>query len=205
MTFKNFQQDAIRTEAIIDVAQFPRRALLNILALNIAAGTLLDIAKKNIFYGKEIDFNRVQELIGTIKGSIENPHTILSEGDNISIDPRILHGVIGNATEATELLEAILPTIASNGNEPLDLVNIGEEIGDSEWYKAILTDATGLNLEDIQTTVIAKLKARYPDKYSDENALNRDLVVERAILEKGAETSLVDLAESNDAEISARA
>jgi hypothetical protein len=65
-----------------------------------------------------------------------------------------------------------------------DVVNIKEELGDQEWYKAILVDAIGANMEAIQDRVIEKLRARYPEKYTDEAAINRDLVTERAILEK---------------------
>ena len=44
-------------------------------------------------------------------------------------------------------------------------------------------DAIGTDFETEQSRVIAKLKARFPDKFTTEKALVRDLEVERNILE----------------------
>lgn len=41
-----------------------------------------------------------------------------------------------------------------------------------------------IKIEDILDTNIAKLKVRYPDKYTDDKAINRDLLSERKELEK---------------------
>lgn len=49
------------------------------------------------------------------------------------VEPRILHAVIGLNTEAVELLSA------------RDSVNFIEELGDSFWYCALLSDAAGFN------------------------------------------------------------
>lgn len=182
MSFKQFQQDAIRTEAIIPVAQFNRRGLLSIIALSVAAGNLLDMAKKNIYYNKPIDEAKAEELRMTARASLNNLHLMFGGKEDLAIDPRILHGVVGKFTESTELLEAIQDAVASGA--PIDFVNLKEELGDDQWYNAILTDAAGLDMEEIQATVIAKLKARYPDKYTDQNAIERDLETERKVLEQ---------------------
>jgi hypothetical protein len=47
----------------------------------------------------------------------------------------------------------------------------------------------GWNMEDILDTNIAKLEARYPEKFTEEAALNRNLEAEREILE-GERTTL---------------
>jgi hypothetical protein len=80
------------------------------------------------------------------------------------------------------LIEAIL--IALQKEEPIDQVNVLEEMGDIFWYSAIAIDATNGNWSQILETNIAKLKHRYPDKFTSENAINRDVVAERKILEK---------------------
>ena len=99
-----------------------------------------------------------------------------------SPDPRILHAAMGLVTESGELLDALKKS-TYYGKE-LDLTNIKEEAGDMLWYMAILFDALGTSFEEEQERVIAKLKARYPDKFTEEAAENRDLDAERTVLER---------------------
>jgi len=92
-----------------------------------------------------------------------------------------LHMVMGISTEAGELLDAYKKHFAY-GKE-LDVVNVGEEIADIMWYISNLCRIKGINLEEMLQRNIDKLKARYPDKFSQEKALNRNLDKERDILE----------------------
>jgi ribosomal protein S17E len=46
-----------------------------------------------------------------------------------------------------------------------------------------LLDELNSTFEEEQDRVIRKLKARYPDKFTNENANNRDLITERKVLE----------------------
>lgn len=94
---------------------------------------------------------------------------------------RLLHGAIGCCTEAGELQDMLKKHFFYG--KPLDLVNIMEEAGDMLWYIAILLDAAGYTMSQAMDTNIAKLRKRFPDKYDDNKALNRDLVSERKILE----------------------
>lgn len=102
---------------------------------------------------------------------------------------RLLHAGIGLATEAGEILDQLKRHIFY-GKE-LDVVNLKEEAGDGQWYTALLCNALEADLSEEQTRNIAKLRARYPDKFSEVKAENRDLAKEREILE-GA-TRQVDL------------
>lgn len=95
---------------------------------------------------------------------------------------RLLHGGMGVVTEAGELMDSLKKQIFY-GAEP-DNVNIKEEIGDLFWYIGILCDTLGLTFEEVFETNIAKLKARYGDKFGETQALNRDLEKERRILEE---------------------
>jgi NTP pyrophosphatase (non-canonical NTP hydrolase) len=92
-----------------------------------------------------------------------------------------LHMVIGISTEAGELLDAYKKHFAY-GKE-LDTINVGEEIADIMWYISNLCRLLNINLEEMQQRNIDKLKARFPEKFTKENALNRNLDVERQILE----------------------
>lgn len=49
-----------------------------------------------------------------------------------------------------------------------------QEIGDILWYVAQAADAMGIELEYVAITNIAKLKARYPEGFSNERSINRD-------------------------------
>lgn len=127
---------------------------------------LLDKVKKGVFYGKEI------ELL---------PKSIFHFG-YAEDEKDIFHAIIGIATEAGELAEAYLKTFEENGE--IDLVNLCEEIGDIFWYAAIIARQAGVSFEDIQRNNIEKLAKRFPDKFTEFNANNRDLAGEREILEK---------------------
>lgn len=134
---------------------------------SIAALQKLDKIKKKLFYGKGVLLSK----------------KALNVDDVFSFDyaQNILHGVLGVATEAGELLELICDWVTSC---ELDFVNLIEEQGDSFWYHALLASEHGKNFEDIQAINIAKLKARYPEKFTCEAANNRDLEKEREILQK---------------------
>lgn len=94
---------------------------------------------------------------------------------------RLLHGGIGCTTEAGELMDAIKKW-TFYGKE-IDKVNIKEELGDLFWYIALICSELNFSFEEIQELVIKKLKTRYPEKYSNEAALNRNLEDERRTLE----------------------
>ena len=94
---------------------------------------------------------------------------------------RLLHGMIGLCTETGELQDAIKKNLIYGKH--LDVTNIVEEVGDVTWYLAIILSACGSSFEEAFAKNIAKLKARFPDKFTEELALNRDLDAERAALE----------------------
>ena len=95
---------------------------------------------------------------------------------------RLLHAGIGMATEAGEFLDSLKKHIFY-GKE-LDRVNLKEEMGDLFWYLAIACDELGVEFEPLMETNIAKLKARYGEKFTEERAEKRDLETERQILEQ---------------------
>ena len=161
-------------------------------------------------------------------------------------EKNLLHAILGEMTEAVELLENY------DGTKTYDSVNVFEELGDLAWYLSIIqrefkfeydwnsmkdlpvfkdklsaaislikrcnslldyhkklvfygksldnsqylqmalsiaynflyfVKEEGFNIEDINEKNIAKLKARYGDKFTLDKALNRDLEKERTILE----------------------
>lgn len=104
---------------------------------------------------------------------------ISDEADGVTAD--LLHGAIGLATEAGEMLDAIKRALFYGAE--LDRTNLVEELGDLEWYMAVLRSALEVTQEEVQRINIDKLRARYPEKFSTEHALQRDLDRERAVLD----------------------
>lgn len=96
---------------------------------------------------------------------------------------RILHMAMGLTTEAAEIMDALKKHLFY-GKE-LDVVNLAEEMGDQFWYLAGMARVLGYTgFDQIMQTNIDKLKARFPDKFTEDKALVRDLDNEREILER---------------------
>jgi len=132
----------------------------------------LDQVKKSLFYGRDNNLN--PEGAKTVEGLNDRVGGGGVNGANI------LHAIIGIATEAGELLEALRDDYNGNGH---DAVNLREEVGDLFWYVAILAHEAGFTFSEAQTVNIEKLAKRYPDKFTEYHAVNRDLAAERAVLE----------------------
>ena len=94
---------------------------------------------------------------------------------------RLLHSAMGMATEAGEFLDMLKKHIFYG--KPMDFVNAKEEVGDQMWYAGLAIDVLQTTFNEVLTVNIDKLKARYPEKFTEEAAINRDLNTERAILE----------------------
>lgn len=146
-----------------------------------AAADNLDRVKKLLFYGKGYaltDGDPILNVAG-FDAAMTYVHTDKAAAINL------IHGIIGKATEDGELVEALMLALMHKGG--LDLVNVGEEVGDGFWYDAVILKAIGSNFETEMVRNIAKLRARFPNRFTEYDANNRNLEAERAILEdKGA-------------------
>jgi len=103
---------------------------------------------------------------------------------------RLDHAGKGLCTEAGEFQDMLKKHIFYG--KPLDFVNLMEEIGDVMWYVALAVDVLkklGVveSFDEVLTLNIEKLAKRYPEKFKEWDALNRNLEGERAILEKKEE------------------
>jgi NTP pyrophosphatase (non-canonical NTP hydrolase) len=94
---------------------------------------------------------------------------------------RLLHGGIGISTEIGEFMDVLKRYIFYG--KAIDHVNLVEELGDLVFYISVLANALGVSLEEIMQANIDKLRARYPNKFSEHDAVVRDLEVERSVLE----------------------
>lgn len=112
------------------------------------------------------------------------PELVARMSDKSNI--RLLHAGIGMCTEAGEFIDQLKKHIFYG--KPLDRVNLKEELGDLLYYIGVAMDELETDFDIEQRKNIAKLKARYGDKFSSEAAINRDLDKEREILEQSFRT-----------------
>jgi len=169
MNFETYEKESSRTAS----GEFHREVvsdflLKNTLADVIRIGSILDQVKKGLFYGKPLCGDEIKTE------SFPTPI------DPSRIDTDLLHAAFGVLTESVEILEALQD--AMEGGQ-LDRVNLMEELGDIEWYLAMAYRSIGTTPGNVREMNIAKLKARYPDKFTEEHAINRDLIQERCVLE----------------------
>lgn len=184
MNINDYISHATRTESKIDHVTFHKNTLLNAMKLHILSGTLLDNIKKNIFYNKPIsdDWDEILTEITQLTKEISSLDDINELSRNIiNINPRIFHSAVGIATEGAELVEALYKSI--DDNIELDTVNVLEESFDVLWYLLIGHDAMNANMENTLNVGFDRLRKRYPEKFTSDNAINRNLESEREILE----------------------
>lgn len=86
---------------------------------------------ENVLTTESNDFEKIRERIGTER--------------NI----RLLHGVLGLCTEATELFEML-------EKKEMDLTNLKEEIADSFWYIGVLVDEFKFSPNIIKQTAMVE-------------------------------------------------
>jgi NTP pyrophosphatase (non-canonical NTP hydrolase) len=96
---------------------------------------------------------------------------------------KMLHYAMGMNTEAAEFIDNVKKTVIY-GKE-FDKTNAIEELGDQLWYISRALETLGSTFEEAMSINMAKLKARYGDKFTEEKAINRDLNKERKALENG--------------------
>ena len=84
----------------------------------------------------------------------------------------LIHAILGLGGEVGELMDPVKKSMFYG--KPLDVENIREEAGDLLWYIAgPLCRALNCTLEDLARQNVAKLKRRYPEKYTDQAAIDR--------------------------------
>lgn len=110
-----------------------------------------------------------------------------SREDIDDIDGRLSalnHASLGMNTEQAEFADALKKRLIYG--KSLDRTNMLEELGDLLWYVALALRALSSNFSEVFDMNIRKLQKRFPDKFTEERALERDLDAERAELEADA-------------------
>lgn len=170
-SLKEYQELAKRTCPSLGSAELDNQHM--VLGIITEYGELCDVYKKNLAYKTYVDFVNVQEEFADIGWYIINLFTF----KNIEVDTRQYNELDSVRKESINFqLVHFIESLYKSINEA-DLIYLLS----AWWY-------LGLNLNvDIfkaLTNNIEKLKIRYPDKFDEEKALNRDLESERTELEK---------------------
>ena len=87
-------------------------------------------------------------------------------------DEQLKNAVFGLVGEVGEFVDLIKKHIY-HGHE-LDMEKVKLELGDIGWYWQRFASILDIDLDDIATANIEKLKARYPDGFSEERSVNRE-------------------------------
>jgi NTP pyrophosphatase (non-canonical NTP hydrolase) len=139
------------------------------------AAEVVDILKKKHAYGKEIDTPHLKEELGDILWYAANYCKFMNMDfanviDNISYEPLYDRSTDFSMYELMELI--VINATALDINSIYDIIDL-------TLYAIEQVDAT---LDEVLTTNIRKLAARYPEGFSSYYALNRNLDNEKRII-----------------------
>lgn len=188
ISFGTFIAKALLTESTRPPVAESVEDFRDALMLGVLVSELVDLYKKHVFYGKPLDPHAraevLEKILAVANGTI-NPFRHEGVEAQLDVNPRLLHAIVGKFTEAGEMLHALRESEATGS---LDIVNLAEEMGDDKWYDAIFLDEiakSGIGLAGILEANNHKLlKKRYPNGFTAEDAVVRDLVGERLVLEQ---------------------
>lgn len=140
------------------------------------AAEVVDILKKKHAYSKEIDVPHLKEELGDLLWYAANYCKFMNMDfanvvDNISFDPLYDRSTNFSLYELMELI--VINATALDVNSVYDIVDL-------TMYAIEQVDG---NLDEILTTNIKKLAARYPEGFSSYYALNRNLDKEKNIID----------------------
>jgi NTP pyrophosphatase (non-canonical NTP hydrolase) len=153
-------------------------------------GEVLDIYKKNLAYNKPFDVVNLGEELADIAWYIvnkcrfheipldDNFDTVKAEVKELLDTQMFTEQDLPVALKTEALMHPLLQAYCGPTNNIFSapIVQLAMLANIAEWYE--------LDFFQLLTNNIDKLKVRYPEKFTEEAAQNRDLEAERAELEK---------------------
>lgn len=88
-----------------------------------------------------------------------------------SAEEDLLHAALGICDEAGEIAKAFKGALAYK--KELDINNLVEEMGDILWFIALMCDKLEIGMDYVAVRNIEKLYARFPEKFTTEDAIAR--------------------------------
>ena len=168
MEVDNYQRAAART--LIDKPDFiltPEYAQAAVAMIRLGAhiGRIMEYTKKGIFHQHGFSLDELDRLCREIAEINTDPAAL--DDDAVMMIWNTI-GYIGEACEVAGLLEE---TILQG--KPLDVAELGKELGDGAWYPAALATRAGLRMSDVLAANLDKLRTRYPNGYSAADSVAR--------------------------------
>lgn len=210
MNANDYKAGVLSTESAPASLQINETTLHAMLTLAAGAAAILDQTKRQLFYGnKGMNVDKLSAAVDAV-GNMSNflaaqlefdasqmsrPVATESELDALpeeirgirleNLDIRKLHAALGLFTESGELLELLTAQFEGKG---LDNVGFVEELGDSDWYLTMGTDAAGVSEEVRRRINNQKLTDKRAGRYKKgaftvADAIERNTADERKLLE----------------------
>lgn len=192
MNFEDYLKQSERTEKKFDDGM---NTTLETMAGTLAVfhiiegfGMVIGQLKKELIYGASPEKTKPKvmaqiERLEKHVAALDNVSEKRTEPTSLGKDrAETLHALLGMVSEMAEIIELVLPYIEDS--ETIDPLLLGEEFGDLYWYMAQFQRQFGLDEGMIRKNNIAKLRERFPDKFDEDLALNRDTDKEREALEE---------------------
>ncbi len=85
----------------------------------------------------------------------------------------VMNGALGLCGESGEVADSVKKAYMQGHH--FDRGHIAEELGDVLWYIAETCAALGLNMNDVAAQNVEKLRKRYPDGFSADRSINREV------------------------------
>lgn len=152
----------------------------------VVTGHQADSSKRSLFY-KTPNEELSERLRNASRYLAEAMTKLEAKEDAIEIGDEefdFIHAALGIVSEVGELVEEFM--LAKAEGRPMRTTNIKEEIGDVMWYLAMWMRHFKLRFEDCADSNIAKLTVRFPEKFTEDDAHNRNIDKEMKAIEESA-------------------
>lgn len=197
-TLAEYQNLAKRT--MTDLGSLDRNLIHMTTGYVTELGEVLDPLKKNLAYGKPIDYVNIGEEFADMTWYVVNWASLVGvKFDKANEKFKDIHanisasfkGILNEEVTATET-EHIIKLIYNNLMlDPETFEGSSHKLLNQETFLVMLAvikifteEIFHLDFYRVLTNNINKLKVRYPEKFTEEAAQNRDLKAERTELEK---------------------
>lgn len=95
-----------------------------------------------------------------------------TQNDKLTLCERRMHALHGLASEVGEIHALYQKTFQGHA---LDVGKVIDELSDTLWFAAELADVLGVSLDAVAEHNIDKLRRRYPEGFSEERSLHREV------------------------------
>jgi len=195
-TLAEYQQLASRTCPDLGT---PEKNLLHMnLGITTEVGEFLDVIKKNLAYGKPLDIVNLGEELADMAWYIANKARLFfptsweeqetrRSYEDIRKEFSTIFIPIYSKYVLEERVTIMLNCVINPDTEDYVVSEVEEDFNGVRDMVILnyVADLYELDFWQILTNNITKLQVRYPEKFTNEAALNRDLEAERTELEKG--------------------